>query len=161
MVLLDIFTLPSPVLWKTKFSERCLHTQNAISLGIVWWFAISTVAAFFQNLCSTSCLHAVLPSISLNLVLIIAIKQQEIKFQEKCLHSPHGNSWGNIREFGISEVAALFLGSVWNCCAVDKSDVHTSILSAVSNNFYHRKLYETDLPSPCKAYHSRTRRFVG
>ncbi len=55
----------------------------------------------------------------------------------------------------------IVFGSIWNCCAVNKSDVHTSILSAVSNNFYHHKPYETDLPSPCKAYHNKTRRFVG
>ena len=36
MVLLDIYTTPLFGSAKTKFSDNCHHTQNAISLGIFW-----------------------------------------------------------------------------------------------------------------------------
>ena len=46
-------------------------------------------------------------------------------------------------------------------CVVDKFGVLVSSWSAVSNNFYHHKPYETESSTSCKAYYNETRLFVG
>jgi len=133
------------------------------------------VAAFFQDLCSTSCLLAVFPSISLNRALITAIKPQEIKFQEKCLHSPPANSLGNIREFSISVVAALCFSSIRYCCVVDKSSVLVSSWSLLQTTFATAKSVKPPFPSlaklaitklgvssaKCRFFHIQTKKQLG
>jgi len=75
VALLNIFTPPSMVLQKkTKLSERCRHTQICHFTREYLVILYFNSGGIFQDLSSTSCLHVVLPSISLNLVPITAIK---------------------------------------------------------------------------------------